>query len=129
VEAVIDTNVLVYDTVEDSSFHKDVRDKLSKLKKWIVPSVVLEEFALVLMQLNLEEGFIRDKIMEILLNGKTEVASLSKQHFIDSIDIISREGISVNRLNDKLIVSVAKVKRSPIFTYDKEIKGQWDITI
>jgi len=129
VEAVIDTNVLVYDTVEDSSFHKDVRDKLSKLKKWIVPSVVLEEFALVLMQLNLEEGFIRDKIMEILSNGKTEVASLSRQHFIDSIDIISREGISVNRLNDILIVSVAKVKRSPIFTYDKDIKGQWDITI
>ena len=129
VEAVIDTNVLVYDTMEDSSYHEDVRDKLYRLEKWVVPSVVLEEFALVLMQLKVKESFIRDKILEILLNEKTEVASLSKQHFIDSIDIISREKVSVNRLNDKLIVSVAKAKKSPIFTYDKEIKGQWNKTI
>jgi len=129
VEAVIDTNVLVYDTMEDSSFHEDVRDKLYRLEKWIVPSVVLEEFALVLMQLKVKESFIRDKILEILLNEKTEIATLSKQHFIDSIDIISREKVSVNRLNDKLIVSVAKAKKSPIFTYDKEIKKQWKKTI
>jgi len=68
-------------------------------------------------------------ILEILLNEKTEIATLSKQHFIDSIDIISREKVSVNRLNDKLIVSVAKAKKSPIFTYDKEIKKQWKKTI
>jgi hypothetical protein len=129
VEAVIDTNVLVYDTMEDSSFHEDVRDKLYRLEKWVVPSVVLEEFALVLMQLKVKESFIRDKILEILLNEKTEIATLSKQHFIDSIDIISREKVSVNRLNDKLIVSVAKAKKSPIFTYDKEIKKQWKKTI
>jgi len=129
VEAVIDTNVLVYDTMEDSSFHEDVRDKLYRLEKWVVPSVVLEEFALVLMQLKVKESFIRDKILEILLNEKTEIATLSKQHFIDSIDIISREKVSVNRLNDKLIVSVAKAKKSPIFTYDKEIKRQWKKTI
>jgi len=47
VKAVIDTNVLVYDTIEDSNFHEEVRDKLYKLEKWIIPSVVLEEFALV----------------------------------------------------------------------------------
>jgi len=129
VEAVIDTNVLVYDTMEDSSFHEDVRDKLYRLEKWVVPSVVLEEFALVLMQLKVKESFIRDKILEILLNEKTEIATLSKQHFIDSIDIISREKVSVNKLNDKLIVSVAKAKKSPIFTYDKEIKRQWKKTI
>jgi len=115
--------------MEDSSFHEDVRDKLYRLEKWVVPSVVLEEFALVLMQLKVKESFIRDKILEILLNEKTEIATLSKQHFIDSIDIISREKVSVNKLNDKLIVSVAKAKKSPIFTYDKEIKRQWKKTI
>jgi len=125
VEAIIDTNVLVYDTIEDSVFHDDVRNKLSRLKRWVIPTVVLEEFALVLIQLKVEEKFIKEKFSEILSSEKTEVASILKEHFLDSTNIISKEKTSFRRLNDKLIVSVAKTRKLPIFTYDGEIKREW----
>jgi len=125
VEAIIDTNVLVYDTIEDSVFHDEVRNKLSLLERWVIPTVVLEEFALVLVQLKVGEEFVEEKMLEVLLSEKTEVVSISKQHFFDSIDIISKEKTSFKRLNDKLIISVAKVRKLPIFTYDEEIRREW----
>lgn len=40
VEAVIDTNALIYDTIEDSAYHKDAEEKLSSMSKWVIPTVV-----------------------------------------------------------------------------------------
>lgn len=128
VEAVIDTNVLIYDTVEDSVYHKDAEEKLSNLRKWVIPTVVLEEFAIVLLQLRVGRSFIRKKLLEILENEKVEIAPLTRQHFIDSINTISKESISFKRLNDKLIVSAAKSRKLPVFTYDREIKKEWEET-
>lgn len=128
VEAVIDTNVLIYDTVEDSVYHKDAEEKLSNLRKWVIPTVVLEEFAIVLLQLRVGRSFIREKLLEILENEKVEIAPLTRQHFIDSINTISKESISFKRLNDKLIVSAAKSRKLPVFTYDREIKKEWEET-
>lgn len=124
-EAVIDTNVLVYDMVEDSAYHKDVVEKLSALRKWVIPTVVLEEFAIVLLQLKIEESFIRGKLLEVLQDGRVEVVPLTRQQLIDSINMVSKERASFKRLNDKLVVSVAKSRKLPIFTYDKEIKKEW----
>ncbi|MGQ9597251.1 MAG: PIN domain-containing protein [Thermoproteota archaeon] len=128
VEAVIDTNVLIYDTVEDSVYHKDAEEKLSNLRKWVIPTVVLEEFAIVLLQLRVGRSFIREKLLEILENEKVEIAPLTRQHFIDSVNTISKESTSFKRLNDKLIVSAAKSRKLPIFTYDREIKKEWEET-
>ena len=127
-EAVIDTNVLVYDTIEDSTYHEDAKKKLSTLKKWVIPTIVLEEFTIVLLQLKVEKSFIRKKLLEILHDEKVEIVPLTRQYFIDSINIVSKENISFKRLNDKLIVSVAKARKLPIFTYDKEIKKEWKET-
>jgi predicted nucleic acid-binding protein len=124
-EAVIDTNVLVYDTIEDSAYHEDAREKLSTLKKWVIPTVVLEEFAIVLLQLKVEKSFIVRKMLEILHDEKAEIVPLTRQHFLDSTNTVSKENISFKRFNDKLIVSVAKARRLPVFTYDKEIMKEW----
>ncbi|MGB9716865.1 MAG: PIN domain-containing protein [Thermoproteota archaeon] len=123
-EAVIDTNVLVYDTFEDSVYHKDAESRLSNLRKWVIPTVVLEEFVIVLLQLKIERSFIREKLLELLEDDRVEVVPLSRQNFLDSVGMISRENVSFKRLNDKLIVSVAKARRLPVLTYDKELKKE-----
>jgi len=128
VEAVIDTNVLVYDMVEDSAYHRDVEEKLSNLRKWVIPTVVLEEFVIVLLQLRMGRSFIREKLLEILENERVEIVPLTRQNFVDSVNVISKEKVSFKRLNDKLIVSVAKARKLPVFTYDREIKKEWGAT-
>ena len=42
--AVIDTSVLVYDTVEDSEKHSDAEELLESLDGWLIPSLVLYEY-------------------------------------------------------------------------------------
>lgn len=58
------------------------------------------------MQLGMKKSFIRDKLLEILQDERTEVVHLTRQHFLDSISMVFKEDVSFKRLNDKLIVSV-----------------------
>lgn len=43
--AVVDTNVLIFDTFEDSEFHTEAMKLLDSLKKWILPSIAFREYA------------------------------------------------------------------------------------
>jgi len=43
-KAVIDTNILIYDLVEDSEFHKEAGELLDSLEEWLIPSLVIHEF-------------------------------------------------------------------------------------
>ena len=45
-KAVIDTNVLVYDTFEDSLYHKEARKLLDDLDVWIIPIIVIHKYGL-----------------------------------------------------------------------------------
>jgi predicted nucleic acid-binding protein len=40
-EAVVDTNVLVYDTFEDSLYHETAARLLDNLDRWLVPLIVI----------------------------------------------------------------------------------------
>ncbi|MEO2152327.1 MAG: PIN domain-containing protein, partial [Thermococcus sp.] len=41
---VIDTNVLIYDTFEDTEFHKKAEETLESLDRWYVPAIVTQEY-------------------------------------------------------------------------------------
>ena len=43
-KAVIDTNILIYDLVEDSELHKEAEELLDSLEEWLIPSLVIHEF-------------------------------------------------------------------------------------
>ncbi len=40
---VIDTNVLIYDTFEDTEFHSEAEGTLESLDRWYVPAIVMQE--------------------------------------------------------------------------------------
>ena len=122
-EAVIDTNVLVYDMIEDSVFHERAATLLNTLKRMIVPSVVLEEFILVLEQLRISRELIGKKIKEIL-RSQMVILPLEKSDFEVSLDTVLREKISFKKFNDKLILSTAKKMKLPIFTFDAELQKE-----
>lgn len=120
---MIDTNVLVYDMIEDSVFHERAATLLNTLKRMIVPSVVLEEFILVLEQLRISRELIGKKIKEIL-RSQMVILPLEKSDFEVSLDTVLREKISFKKFNDKLILSTAKKMKLPIFTFDAELQKE-----
>ncbi|MBC7092142.1 MAG: PIN domain-containing protein [Nitrososphaeria archaeon] len=123
-ECIVDTNILVYETVEDSLYHREVVERLEDITKIWIPVNILVEFALVLKKLGLDENFVCNKIKELLRKGKIELINVRKSDFEKAIEIISNEKLSILRLNDKLILSSASRMRIPLYTYDKHLKSE-----
>ena len=65
-EAVADTNVLVYDTFEDSLYHETPARLLDSLDRWLVPLIVVYEYVWFLKGLNVRPADARDKLLEYI---------------------------------------------------------------
>jgi len=123
-EAVIDTNALVYDYVEDSQFHKEASEALEKLDRWLVPSVVLEEFVFVMKKARLEDGLLRHKVEELLRDRKTIFTPLRAVDVTGAMRLLSSEKKSLLKFNDKVILAVASRRKAPLLTFDTELRAQ-----
>ena len=64
-EAVIDTNVLIYEFIEDSEYHNDVKEVLNMLDNIIIPEIVINEFIYVSSKIGVPFNIIKNKILEI----------------------------------------------------------------
>lgn len=42
-EAIIDTNVIIFDLFTDSEFHNEASMPLNSLEKWLIPPIVIHE--------------------------------------------------------------------------------------
>ncbi|RLE80421.1 MAG: type II toxin-antitoxin system VapC family toxin [Thermoprotei archaeon] len=123
-EAIIDTNILIYETIEDSMYHKEVVEKLKDLESLYIPTNILIEFILVMKKLKLENKVIMHKISEILEDPSISLISIAKMDFKESLKIIIRENRDMKEINDKIILALAKRKNLPIYTYDRQLKQQ-----
>ena len=123
-EAIIDTNILVYETIEDSMYHKEVVEKLKDLESLYIPTNILIEFILVMKRLKLENQIIMRKILEILEDPSITLINIAKMDFKESLRIIIRENRDMKEINDKIILALAKRKNLPIYTYDRWLKQQ-----
>jgi predicted nucleic acid-binding protein len=68
---VVDTNVLVYDTFEDSLYHEAAARLLDSLDRWLIPLIVVYEYVWVLKGLNVEPAHVREKLLEYLTEEKS----------------------------------------------------------
>ena len=123
-EAVIDTNALVYDYVEDSQLHAEAQEVLDSTDGWVVPSVVLEEFVFVMMKANVESGLVKERVDELLNDRRTTFAPVGAADVKSALRLLSSEKASLSGFNDKLVLSIASRKKIPLVTFDRELQGQ-----
>ena len=114
----MDTNVLVFDTYEDSDQHEQARSKLEEADSWVLPAIVLHEYLWALRGLKASFSFARDKAEEYMLSEKAKYSSDSQ----DDILFATREASSFSRYNDYLILSHAKRLGASILTFDADLK-------
>lgn len=74
-KAVIDTNVLIYDTLEDSVFHEEARGLLERLEEWLIPLIVVYEYIWFMKGLNVSVGDALAKTEEYLLLSRERSSS------------------------------------------------------
>ena len=115
--AVVDTNVLVFDTFSDSEFHVEARKALERLDLWLLPSIVLHEYVWALRGLKADLAFASKKVEEYLL---AEKCSFSPDSEVDLL-FATRGASSYAKYNDFLILSQAKRLGLPLFSFDEEL--------
>jgi len=123
VKAVIDTNVLVYDTFEDSVFHEQAKRLLDLLEEWIIPLIVVYEYIWFMKGLEIDLKSSMEKTREYLLHPKSKVLTERTSDLIKVLDTLLSEKIPLSRFNDKVILSIAS-KVGCIATFDSKLREQ-----
>lgn len=113
--AVVDTNVLVFDTFEDSDSHLEAVEALDALEEWVIPGIVFHEYVWFMKDRGVGVAETRTKVNEYLMDAKTRFRP------IDADDVAFAVGNArkLGEYNDLLIVSSAKRLGTPLLTFDK----------
>ncbi len=115
---VVDTNVLIFDTFEDSEHHADASKRLDTINEWYIPSMVFHEYFWFMRAERASLDFTRAKMNEYIYNEKTKFLPT----VIDDIIFAMKEIADVKDYNDLVILSHAKRLNLPLLTYDSSLK-------
>jgi len=122
--AVLDTNVLVYDTFEDSIYHDEARRLLDSLDAWVIPLIVLYEYVWLMRGLGVDVADVAEKVWEYAWDHKSRVISGGREAVKWALAILREEGRPLSRFNDKVVLAVAQSERIPLASFDERLRGQ-----
>lgn len=117
---MIDTNVLVFDSFEDSEHYEEAANLLNDLQRWIIPGIVIHEYVWVLTGLDLPPSFLRSKVREYLLNEKTSFSPTN----IGNINYALKNMEKITEYNDLLILSTALRDDQYLASFDKKLRSR-----
>ena len=119
---VIDTNVLIYDTFEDTEFHKRAEEILESLDRWYVPAIVVQEYVWFFKN----NGFPAREALEALRGYREDprFRGLSEDpELIESaLNFVVREKLSLSRFNDAVIFLHA-LEKGTLVTFDVKLRN------
>ena len=116
-KAVVDTNVLVFDTFEDSDLHEKAVSGLDSLDGWCLPSMVFHELVWFFRSQRIQPARASIKVQEYLTHAKTAFLPCTA----DDLQFAATRMKSYDEYNDSLILSAAKRVGVPIFTFDEDL--------
>jgi uncharacterized protein len=115
--AVIDTNVLIFDTFEDSEYHAQASKGLDSIERWHLPDLVFHEFMWFFKSQDYQLSRARLKIEEYLTHEKASFLQCTA----DDVLFASSKVNSYSDYNDFVILSIAKRLKFSLFTFDGEL--------
>jgi len=123
-DCVIDTNVLVYELLEDSEHHEKAKELLESVTGCLVPTTVIEEFVHVMNKLGISNNIIKGKMEELLNAADIDVLPISVSNISDAIRLTAKYGLSFRDFNDQLIISAAKAENAQVMTFDLRMAAE-----
>lgn len=115
---VLDTNILVYASIEDSEFHAESLELLNE-RDAVVPQIVIYEFIRVIAELTRSPQFILTKIREL-----AEYNILCEPlHVVQKgLELWAERNAPMRELNDFIILAVALMLGAELATYDGKLR-------
>ena len=116
--AVLDTNVLIFDTFADSEFHLQAASTLDSMERWSLPGIVFHELIWFFKVRKIELSRARTKVEEYMANEKASFSPCTA----DDIRFAMTRMKEYSQYNDLIVLSTAKRLGLPLFTFDEELK-------
>ncbi len=122
--AVIDTNVLIYDTYEDSMHHGDASQLLDRLEEWVIPLIVIYEYIWFLKGMGVDSSTALDKLEDYISSEKSRTYKEGELLIRKALGSLAEECISLNRFNDEVIIRIAREEGISLATFDKRMRSR-----
>lgn len=118
-----DTNVLVYDTVEDSGHHLEAVKILDDAEELLMPPIVMHEFVWVLLKFSVNPDIVLTKVEEYLGDPRARLIQESTDTFEHALKLLKEGNAAASNINDFLILSLAADFKVTLATFDSKLKA------
>ena len=118
---LVDTNVLVYDSIENSPHHDRARDIIDESKDPLINSLSIIELGFVLPRYGIGNGDVHIKIEELLHGDYFTVSWLSGKMLEDASAFMVENELNFRNFNDWIIAYDAHSRNVPLVTFDKSL--------
>ena len=116
---LVDTNVLVYDTIENSPQHSSASNFIDKSEDPIINSLSIVELGFVLPRYGIDNESVRRKIEELLHSEYFTVSWLSRKMMEKTSVFMVENNLSFRDFNNWIIAYDAYSWNIPLVTFDK----------
>lgn len=118
-----DTNVLVYDTLEDSDYHDMAVKVLDWASEIFIPPIVVHEYVWVMLKFSVAPRIVSSKVREYLEDPRTKTLDESINIIERALRMLEEEKAPPKDINDYIILSLALKNEMVLATFDKELKS------
>ncbi len=120
---LLDTNVLIYDTVEDSEYHSIASEIIDKAVQIFIPSTVIHEYLWVMLKLlQVPLNIIEVKLRDYLDDPRTVYISEDIDVLINALNMLIEDKQDVKEINNYIILSTARKYNLMLATFDKRLR-------
>ena len=118
---LVDTNVLVYDSIENSPHHDNASKLIDESGDPLINSLSIIELGFVLPRYGLDNESVRMKLEELLHSDYFTVSWLSGGMLEGASAFIAENGLTFRDFNDWIIAFDAHSRDVPLVTFDKTL--------
>ncbi len=121
---LFDTNVLVYDTIENSPHHDSASELIDKSADPMINSLSIVELGFVLPRYGIDNESVRMKIDELLHSDYFTVSWLSGKMMEKASTFVVENKLSFRDFNDWIIAYDAYSRKVPLATFDRVLHNK-----
>lgn len=119
-----DTNVLVYDTVEDSEHHTIAMNMIERAGSIILPSIVIHEYVWVMLKaISVSPEIVATKVNEYANDPRSRYLLEGADTIAYALRMLHDHGANASKINDYIILAVALKSKAVLATFDTELKA------
>ncbi|AKG38201.1 MAG: PIN domain-containing protein [Infirmifilum sp.] len=121
---VVDTDVLLHDTFEDSEKHAEASGILDEADRIYLASIVVHEYLwLLLTKFKIDLEIVREKLEEYFSDSRFIYVSENSEVFLKALEWMKEDNADPTMINDYIILVLAQRMGAVLTTYDEELKA------